>query len=99
MKHYRHRKPVCFILRFTLKWARILSAVFICQTPLPCGARALELEELLSLDLVDLAQVKIEVASRKSESIAAAPSVISIITAREIEAFGANNLRALSRVC
>ena len=64
-------------------------AVFL---PAFSNASTLKLEDLLKMDIVDLAQVQIEVASRKPESIAAAPSVINIITAKEIAGFGANNL-------
>ena len=66
-----------------------IMAVFL---PAFSNASTLKLEDLLKMDIVDLAQVQIEVASRKPESIAAAPSVINIITAKEIAGFGANNL-------
>ena len=69
----------------------VLSILAISLAPL-VHARPLDLEELLKMDIVDLAQVQIEVASRRLESVATAPSVINVVTAKDIEGFGANNL-------
>ena len=59
----------------------------------------LTLDELLQLDIVDLDKVKISVASKREETVAQAPSVISVVTARQIKQFGAKNLSdVLNRV-
>jgi outer membrane receptor protein involved in Fe transport len=50
-----------------------------------------ELQELLSLDLDELATVS--VASKKEESVKIAPSIVTVITAEEISRYGARNLR------
>ena len=84
-------------LPYTMKYhtsrpSLVLICTILASLTSPSNARPLELEELLEMDIVDLVRVQIETASRKPESIAAAPSVISVITARDIEGFGANNL-------
>ena len=67
-----------------------ISAAGIIQTSM---ARELQIDELLQMYIVDLSKVNVVVASRRQESIAVAPSVISVITAREIKQFGARNLQ------
>ena len=52
-----------------------------------------EFSELLSLDIVDLTSLVISVASKREERISEAPSVISVVTAEEIAAFGGKNLK------
>ena len=55
--------------------------------------------ELLSLDISDLTNLVVSVASKRDEKIGEAPSVISMVTAKEIKAFGAKNLKdVLARV-
>ena len=55
--------------------------------------------ELLSLDISDLTNLVVSVASKRDEQIGEAPSVISVVTAKEIKAFGAKNLKdVLARV-
>jgi outer membrane receptor for ferrienterochelin and colicins len=51
-----------------------------------------DLDALLSLDLDALSNVTVSVASKREEKISAAPSVVNVITAKEIEMFGARNL-------
>jgi len=50
------------------------------------------LEKLMSMDLTDLINVEITVASKKTEKISEAPGVISVVTAKDIERFGAQIL-------
>jgi outer membrane receptor for ferrienterochelin and colicin len=56
-------------------------------------SQELSIEELLELDVIDLAKVKISIASKREEKISEAPSIISIITEEDIERFGAKNLK------
>jgi len=51
-----------------------------------------DLDELLSMDVADLINIDITVASKKAEKISDAPGVISVITAKEIARFGAQTL-------
>lgn len=58
-----------------------------------------EMSKLLVMSLEDLLNTKVITVSKKSEDIFNAPGVISVITAQEIEQFGANNLmEVLERV-
>jgi outer membrane receptor for ferrienterochelin and colicins len=59
----------------------------------PGAARELQIDELLQMYIVDLSKVNVAVASRREESISVAPSVINVISAREIKQFGAKNLQ------
>ncbi len=63
--------------------------VLLASTP---SVAAEKLSALYQMDLESLLGVKVIVASKKGEDIADAPAVISVVTAEEIEAFGANNL-------
>ena len=54
-----------------------------------------ELDHMLSLDLEDLSNVVISVASKRDERVQDAPSVVSVVTREEIERYGAINLRDL----
>jgi len=57
----------------------------------------IETKALTSLDIDvvpdELLQIKVTTASKKSEAQSDAPSALSVITSREIEQFGANNLQ------
>jgi len=58
-----------------------------------------DLDKLLELNLIDLTTAKVTVASKKEEQVSDAPGIISIVTAKEIEQFGAKNLKdVLNRV-
>ncbi|MCV6638007.1 TonB-dependent receptor [Candidatus Albibeggiatoa sp. nov. NOAA] len=50
-------------------------------------------QELLQLSLEDLLNLQVITASKKQDNIHDAPGIISVITAQEIERFGANSLR------
>jgi outer membrane receptor for ferrienterochelin and colicins len=50
-------------------------------------------EEIFKLSLAELMNIKVDVASKVNESVIDAPGVVSVITAREIESFGATSLR------
>jgi outer membrane receptor for ferrienterochelin and colicin len=52
----------------------------------------LSVEDLLSLSLEELMQVKVITTSKVEENISNAPGIVSVITAKEIQKFGANNL-------
>lgn len=52
----------------------------------------IDLEELLSSDLEDIA---VWVASKRKEKLSQAPGIISVITAKDIQSYGANNLQDL----
>ena len=54
-----------------------------------------ELDKLFELDLIDLSQVRVIVASKKEELVSEAPSIISVVTAKEIDRFGNKNLQEL----
>ena len=57
------------------------------------------IEELFELTIVDLMQIDVSVASKRDESVSEAPSIISIVTAKQIQQFGAKNLKdILNRV-
>lgn len=49
-------------------------------------------QSLLDLSLDDLSKIRVITASRSASDIAKAPAVISVITAKDIERFGANSL-------
>jgi outer membrane receptor for ferrienterochelin and colicins len=50
-------------------------------------------DEIYKLSLAELMNVKVNVASKVTESVTEAPGVVSVVTAKEIEAFGATSLR------
>lgn len=56
-------------------------------------ADALKLEDLIKLDIVDLGKIKVTVASKREESAADAPAVLTIVTAQDIKKYGAKNLQ------
>ncbi len=51
-----------------------------------------DLEELLSSDIEDIA---VWVASKRKEKLAQAPGIVSVITAKDIQSYGANNIQDL----
>lgn len=85
--------------RLTIKiWFFIGLSYAVCATN-AFAEEKLTLDELLQLDIVDLSKVKINVASKRDEYVADAPSVVSVVTARQIKQFGAKNLNdVLNRV-
>jgi outer membrane receptor for ferrienterochelin and colicins len=57
------------------------------------------IKKLVNLSLEDLIEVKIITASKNEETVENAPGIISVVTSREIDDFGANNLfEVLERV-
>lgn len=59
----------------------------------------LSMEDLLNLSLEELMQVKVITASKVEENINEAPGIVTVITAKEIQKFGANSLyEVLDRV-
>ena len=57
------------------------------------------LDDLLALDIESLANIEVSVASKQSEKIADAPGIITVVTRKEIDDYGAINLLdVLSRV-
>ena len=85
--------------RINLKFVYLLGMSCALCSPPVFAEEKLNLDELLQLDIVDLSNIKINVASKREESIAEAPSVISVVTARQIKQFGAKNLKdILNRV-
>ncbi|MEO5343661.1 MAG: TonB-dependent receptor [Gammaproteobacteria bacterium SHHR-1] len=58
----------------------------------PALANTGNLDQLLSMDLEQLMQVKVSISSVTPQPIAKAPSVVSAITAEDIKATGATNL-------
>ncbi|MBI4384482.1 MAG: TonB-dependent receptor plug domain-containing protein [Nitrospinae bacterium] len=77
------------VLLTAILWA---SGSFPVHATEPRGDTA-SMEELLSLDIEEL--MAISVASKREERIENAPGVISVITARDIENYGATDLRDL----
>jgi len=58
-----------------------------------------EFDQMFSTDLTDLMNMRVTVASKKAENVSEAPSILSVVTAREIQQFGAKNLKeVLNRV-
>jgi len=49
-------------------------------------------EGLLSMDFADLLDIEVGVASKKTESLSEAPGIVTVITNKEIEAFGYKSL-------
>lgn len=73
--------------RYILLLAWIFLSGFSVQSPTVLSAK-----ELVDMTLEELMEVRIVTASRSEEVLNQAPSVMSIITAKEIERFGGNNL-------
>lgn len=71
---------------------RILALSGVCATGASLAEPPTDFEGLSRLDLLDLAQIQVSVASKRAERLADAPGVVSHITQREIRALGANNL-------
>jgi len=72
----------------------IITGSFLSFTLLPFGQlMAYEKVDVYQLSLEDLLQVKVISASRKEEKKHLAPGIMSIVTARDIERFGARHLR------
>ncbi len=58
-----------------------------------------EFDQMFSTDLTDLMNMRVTVASKKAENVSEAPGIVSVVTAREIQQFGAKNLKeVLNRV-
>ena len=64
--------------RINLKFVYLLGMSCALCSPPVFAEEKLNLDELLQLDIVDLSNIKINVASKREESIAEAPSVISV---------------------
>ncbi len=54
-------------------------------------------DDIWTLSLEELVQIKVVTASKSSETLEQAPAVMSIVTAEEIRTFGANNLHDILR--
>ncbi|MCV6638006.1 TonB-dependent receptor [Candidatus Albibeggiatoa sp. nov. NOAA] len=83
IKSYLHLIPLSFFLSIYPSYvlnAFELDAAFATQ-------------ELLQLSLEELMDLQVITASKKQDSIHDAPGIITVVTAQEIEKFGANNLR------
>jgi outer membrane cobalamin receptor len=68
----------------------VLSIVILFS--IPALADNIDIDELASLSLEDLLDYEIVTASKKAERSSDAPNVVTVITRKDIEAYGANNL-------
>ncbi len=73
---------------------RILILILLIQIPVPAQDPVSD-EDLFEMDIEDLLEVDISVASKKSEPIQEAPGVVTVINKDEIEIFGDRNLHQL----
>lgn len=67
-----------------------------CITPLTAEEVVVldeELQELITLDVADLSNINVSVASKFEEKIQDAPGIVTVITAEEIQRYGYRNLR------
>ena len=76
-------------MRFPVVWLPVVLLAY--SHPIYAVSRDSELENLIHLDIQEL--TTINVASKKEETVAAAPGIITVVTANEIKHFGARNLR------
>jgi iron complex outermembrane receptor protein len=66
---------------------------FFAATPLYCqNTDLLEISNIVHMSMIDLLNLQVVTASRHRQTIDEAPGVISVMTAEEIEQFGAVNL-------
>ncbi len=62
-------------------------------------AHEMSIQDLYNLDIEGLANIEVSAASKRAESLGAAPSIMSVVTAEDIERYGAVNLHdVLNRV-
>ena len=66
--------------------------VFACLISLGCSPLYAQEFDVFSLDLADLLKVKILTATKGEETSASAPSIVTLFTRQQIEAFNANTL-------
>ncbi len=79
-------------------YATSLTALLVSQSLWSEEGMSDETAMLFSLSIEQLIQVQVTTPSRSSQSVEASPGVVSVITAREIELFGARDLgEVLSR--
>jgi outer membrane receptor protein involved in Fe transport len=65
----------------------------------PANARDFSIQDLYNLDIEGLANIEVSAASKRSESLGAAPSIMSVVTRDDIQRYGAVNLHdVLNRV-
>jgi outer membrane receptor for ferrienterochelin and colicin len=70
----------------------LLPAIGLCFVALPAQAKEMSLNELLTLELEDLSNIKVTTGSKRAENLTEAPSIMSVITHEDIQRYGANNL-------
>lgn len=91
-------KKRIYCLVFTLVLTCTLAPYLMAQDK-PTTINRLGIDDLDKTSYEDLINSKVVVASKSAENINDAPGVISVVTAREIEQFGGNNLiEVLERV-
>lgn len=84
------------MLSFPIIWGsfmKIFRLLFVCSMLVSPSAHAQsdELDYLMSLDIEDL--VKVSVASKREETLAKAPAIVSVVTRDDLRRYGGNNLR------
>ncbi len=58
-----------------------------------------DLDEMMSMDLDDLLNMEVSVASKSNEKLSDAPGIVGVITRREIDAFGYKTLADILNRC
>jgi outer membrane receptor for ferrienterochelin and colicin len=82
-----------------MAWLNILFLLNIFAFPLRAEEDDTDMKHLINLSLEELMDIKIITASKNEESVENAPGIISVITSKEIDDFGANSLfEVLERV-
>lgn len=72
-------------------WPLAAAGVLFTFPPAPVGGQEVS-EELFRMSLEELLETRVFVASKREESVVDAPGIITVVTARDIEAMGARNL-------
>ncbi len=73
-------------------WTFVFPLAFLFIVPLSSWAAEKNAKGIFDLSLEELMEVRVISASKKTENIKDAPGIITVITAKEIEEFGANSL-------
>ena len=84
--------------RNRIKWTALLYSA-CCLASASASADELSIQDLMALDIESLSKVEVVSASKRHENIFDAPSIMSVVSADEIERYGAINLHdVLNRV-
>ena len=87
-----HMKNIFYIATFLLLICNLLAQS---DTTSKGSSQTILQEDVFSMSMEDLMNVKVTTASKNSEKIQKAPAIISVMSAKEIEGFGALSLSEL----